>query len=156
MPFSFRRLSKTQLIALGVIAVLGIAVFGVSEKLKLANTPAPVARARQIEPPQNQSQPPRSKLESEVIVLRERGFEPFEITRPTGTFALTVDTRIGGRNADLVLSQVAGEKVREVKLPVGKRAWREQINLPPGRYILTVANQPNAICKITITPPRPS
>lgn len=93
-----------------------------------------------------------SGLEAEVIVLRDRGFEPSEITRPAGPFLLAVDTRIGAKDADLVLSQVGGGKMREQKLPSGRRAWREQVDLPPGQYVLTVADRPDAICAITIKP----
>lgn len=99
-----------------------------------------------------QQRPTPSKLEAEVIVLRERGFEPAEITRPAGPFFLAVDTRIGANKADLVLSRLTGGQVREQKLPPGKRAWREQVDLPPGKYVLTVADRPNAVCAITITP----
>ena len=42
--------------------------------------------------------------------------------------------------------------MREKKLPRGSRAWREQLDLLPGQYALTVVDHPDAVCTITINP----
>lgn len=131
-----------------VLCVLVIAVFSLHLSSRKYGAFA-VNHFAQGEP---QKRPTPSGLDGELVVLRNRGFEPSEITRPAGPFLLGVDARIGANEADIALSRVAGGRVGEKSLPKGVRAWREQVDLPPGQYVLTVADRPNAVCKITITP----
>lgn len=91
------------------------------------------------------------RVETEVLTIRPTGFEPSELTRPQGRFLLAVNNRSGLAEVNLRLDRVAGNRLREVRVPRNKLDWREFVELPPGRYLLTEAGQPNWVCSITIT-----
>ena len=92
------------------------------------------------------------QMESEVITLRPTGFEPSEITRPRGEFNLTVQNLTGLDEVTLRLDREGGSgRLHEVRTPSGRRDWRKNIDPPPGRYVLTEADHPGWICRVTIT-----
>ena len=102
-------------------------------------------------PPQNpkgQKQP----TESVMITLRTFGFEPNEITRKAGPVFFFVNNVSGFRQVNFRLDREAGARLKDVPLPLGKLRWQEIVNLTPGTYLLTVAENPNWSCRITITP----
>ncbi len=91
-------------------------------------------------------------MEVELVTVRPHGFVPAEITRPRGRFLLAVNDRSGLEEVDVRLFREAGGVEREVKVNRKKPDWRELVNLPPGRYVLTEAAHPEWGCRITITP----
>ncbi len=94
---------------------------------------------------------PISPLESELITITRRGFEPREITRPAGSFLLFLENRSGLRAIVLQLKSGNGEGVREARLTREDSDWNSVVTLPAGRYLLTEANHPRWSCVITIT-----
>jgi hypothetical protein len=91
-------------------------------------------------------------IDGEVITLRPFGFDPSEIARTNGRFTLLVDNRTGLDEVHLRLDREAGGRVHEVRVPRRKLDWVQGVDLPPGRYLLTDANHPDWVCRITITP----
>jgi hypothetical protein len=87
----------------------------------------------------------------ELITARPGGFEPKEITRPSGPFLLLVDNRSGIPDLILQLDHQAGSRLRAVRVAKHKLDWQEKFDLAPGTYILTEANNPDWSCRITIT-----
>lgn len=134
--------------AVVVLCSLAIAAFSLS----MANRKSAPSAGTHFVQEASRRRPAPSGMEGELVVLRNKGFEPSQITRAAGPFLLGVDVRIGANAADLTLSRLAGGKVREKMIPIGNRAWRELVDLPPGQYLLTVANRPSAVCAITIKP----
>jgi hypothetical protein len=147
-PGNLRCLAKTCLITLCVIGCLGLSALAVNRGSWIVRTsiaerkdPAP-ARAAQTPTP----------LQLEYITLLPSGCEPAIITRPQGQFVLIVDNYSGYQQPlSLRLDRVAGNRLREAALPAKKRKWRELVDLPPGTYRLTEANNPQWDCQITIT-----
>lgn len=91
-------------------------------------------------------------IEGETVTLTPRGFEPAEVARSGGHFALSVDNRSGLRDVTFVLSRESGHKLREVRVKEGKLNWREVVRLPPGSYRLSEAGRPEWVCRIEISP----
>jgi hypothetical protein len=109
-----------------------------------AHGPAPDAPARDT-PPQ---------LESERIWIGPNGFEPAEITRPAGRVLLAVNDRSGLPGLVLRVAVEGRDQLFEVRVPQdtgGSHEWRRVVNLPAGRYVLTEANHPEWVCRVTIT-----
>jgi hypothetical protein len=94
-----------------------------------------------------------ANIEAELVTVTPHGFEPQEITRPPGPFLLMLDNHSGLRQVNLHLSREAGARLREVPVPREQPNWSEVIALPPGRYVLTEADHPGWLCRLTITAP---
>jgi len=90
------------------------------------------------------------RIEAEVITLTPRGFEPREITRPTGPFLLAATNRSSLEEVVLRLERIGGNRMQELRLSGKRRDWQETLNLPAGEYILSEATNPDWICQITI------
>ncbi len=95
----------------------------------------------------------QNRLEAERITLRATGFEPAEITRPAGRFLLAVNDRSGKESVTLLFLRGAGDLLNEVRMRDHRRKheWRQVMNLPPGRYVLTELSRPDWVCRITLT-----
>jgi hypothetical protein len=91
-----------------------------------------------------------ARLEAEVIIITPTGFEPTEITRPTGRFLLAIQDRSGFAEITLRVSRESDGAQFLVPTRKKHRAWRDVINPPSGRYLLTEANHPEWRCLITI------
>jgi len=91
-------------------------------------------------------------IEGETVTLTPRGFEPSEIVRSGGHFALNIDNRSGLKAVTFVLSRKTGHKLREVQVKEGKLNWREVVNLPPGQYRLSEVSRPDWACRIEVSP----
>lgn len=89
-------------------------------------------------------------LEAEIITLRRTGFEPAEITRPRGRFLLGVNNRSGREVGGLRLEREDGSAQPQSRRWLASR--RDELDLPPGRYFLSVDGSPDWACVITITP----
>ena len=99
--------------------------------------------------PQRESQ---ARLETELITLQPSGFEPNEIRRPQGAFILGVDNRAGVESIELQFMRADGQRLNALQTPKRKVSWREVVDLPPGQYLLSVANYPEWTCNVTILP----
>jgi hypothetical protein len=99
--------------------------------------------------------PPRREniIGGESVTLTPRGFEPAEITRPQGRFVLNINNRSGFHEPTFVLTDEAGNKLREVQFTKGKPSSRELLNLPPGRYRLSELSNADWVCQIAISGP---
>ena len=89
-------------------------------------------------------------MESELITITPHGFEPREISRPKGSILLRVENRSGLRDVSIQLNSEAGPNLRALHVPREQPNWDDVIDLEPGRYVITEANHPNWICRITI------
>ncbi len=85
------------------------------------------------------------------ISIYPEGFWPTELEQKSGEFLLSINDRTGLPETDLVLKRLAGEQVREVRIPDSAAHWADVIDLPPGRYLLTESSHPEWQCAITIT-----
>jgi hypothetical protein len=90
-------------------------------------------------------------IEAEIATILPTGFEPAAITRPQGEFLLVINNRSGLEEITWRLDLEIGGKLREVKVGDGKLRSGNFEDLPPGRYVLSEANHPEWICRITIT-----
>ena len=95
--------------------------------------------------------PDRDGVEVEVLTLSPGGFEPAEVTRPAARFLLAVNNHAGGEAVSLLLARVKGERLREVKMGRGRVRSVNELQLPPGEYLLTVEGHPEWSCRITLT-----
>ena len=90
-------------------------------------------------------------MPSQIVAVTTRGFEPAEITQTTGHFFLNVENRSGRRGLTFIIDSEQGNRVREFTQPVDQLDWVDELQLMPGRYTLTTAEQPDRVCHITIT-----
>lgn len=87
-----------------------------------------------------------------LLTIRPTGFEPAEATLPAGKYLLVVQNRSGLKELTLRLDAASKGRLLEVNTPKGKLDWRRKLNLAPGNYTLTEANNPEWVCRVTITP----
>ena len=92
------------------------------------------------------------RVETELITLQPSGFEPNEIRRPQGAFILGVDNRAGDESIELQFMRADGQRLNTLQTRKRKVSWREVVDLPPGQYLLSVANHPEWTCSVTIQP----
>ena len=92
------------------------------------------------------------RVETELITLQPTGFEPNEIRRPQGAFILGVDNRAGVQAIELQFMRVDGQRLNALQTRKRKVSWREVVDLPPGQYLLSVADHPEWTCNVTILP----
>jgi hypothetical protein len=93
----------------------------------------------------------QERVETELITIQPGGFEPAEITRPQGRIRLAVDNRSGNNEVLLRFEREASQHQHEFSIPGSKLDWREVMELQPGTYLLSEANHPEWVCRITIT-----
>ena len=86
------------------------------------------------------------------ILLKFAGFVPAEITKPAGDYFFSVGNQSGVSEIVLRLAREHGEKLHEVQVKRQRLRWRQAVHLTPGNYLLTEANHPLWVCRITITP----
>ncbi len=101
-------------------------------------------------PVRAQTAPPLPKLVSFIKVL-PYGFEPSVVEQDPGRILLVVHNRTGLRQITLRLDREVGGRLVEVSLPTTRVRWGQRLVLVPGKYVLTEANHPNWICRITIS-----
>jgi hypothetical protein len=99
-------------------------------------------------PPTLQSE----RVEVELITILPSGFEPKEITRPAGLFALAVENRSGLEDSELFLETESGSRLHNAHMPNRKLDWKQGLDLSPGSYVLGEVSHPEWRCVITITP----
>jgi hypothetical protein len=90
------------------------------------------------------------QMETELLKLTSRGFEPNVISRPAGEFLLMIENP-ESQELDLQLSRDTGAPVHKVKTSREAPDWNEIQDLQPGTYTLIDKNHPEWTCSITIT-----
>jgi hypothetical protein len=134
-----------------VVAVLMIKVVAASYSKELQPNSASSTKTShgRSSPMLVSAQPAR--VEAELITILPTGFEPAQITRPSGRFLLAVENRSGVRQIDFQLSAESGSRILEVSRTWERADWSDVVNPPPGRYVITERNHPAWQCVITIT-----
>jgi hypothetical protein len=155
MPFSFRKMTRLNLMALLLLIAIAIGVFAARTALKPS---VPAVSFKQGPNPEFKVEPKNkdvTTVESEVISLTPFGFEPKEIKRPKGLFCLMVNTRLGLKEVNLRLDRDLGngvkEKQKEKNVKNDILDWQEFLDLNPGTYILSESSLPKFTCTLTIT-----
>lgn len=89
-------------------------------------------------------------MESELITVSRRGFQPSTITRPQGRFLLMIENP-DRQDLDLHFSRATGEPLHQIRASRNEPDWNDIQDLPAGRYVLTEQGHPQWTCLITIT-----
>src|SRR5437763_9145966 len=101
-------------IALLITACLAASVITIGARRRLTSAQAIPRFDAQVQSPVSaQSQAQTDRVEVELITARSAGFEPAEITRPSGRFILAVDNRTELDELVLRLEQEHGNSLRE-------------------------------------------
>ena len=91
-------------------------------------------------------------IEAELFTILPSGFEPTELRRPEGKFILAIDNRSGLAEVKLTLTRLSNGRLQhQSRLRKGKLDLREVVDLKPGVYRLSEANNPNWEVRLTIT-----
>lgn len=89
-------------------------------------------------------------LETEIVTVTRRGFEPTAITRSPGEFILMIENP-NRQELNFSLSRKNGPNLHEIRASRDAPDWNELQNLQPGEYELTERSHPEWTCLITIT-----
>ena|SRR6266498_2247536 len=139
-----------------VLIILALPVFALVVPRTRTTAPLPAnesAKPKKVEVlSRTPSKKTKERVEGEIIAISPHGFEPVEITRPHKHFILVIDNPSGLSEINLRLDRERGNRLREVRVAREKRNWSDDLDLEPGRYVLSEANHPQWICHITITP----
>ena len=148
MPFSLRKLSKLNLLALCIVALLGIATFGFSfrdwfraAKVVTPSQQSKLAAATDVPVP----------IVQELLTLGPTGFDPAALTIPTGNFLLSIDNLTRLPDINIALVEEKKNKLKDIKIESHNRDWREEIDLKPGVYILSEVSNPKWTCRLSVT-----
>jgi uncharacterized cupredoxin-like copper-binding protein len=145
--FAGFRLNKTAgpVLLIVLIATAAVASAHLISAALAKKVPKAAAVAQSIQPP--------NMLETQRITLTPMGFEPAEVTRPAGRFLLAIKDRSGQGDSRFVLRRSTGEQLREFRVAgtPRKHEWREVVNLPPGRYLLSDGDNPEHVCHLLLT-----
>jgi hypothetical protein len=140
-------LGRSKMLML-VITMMGLSVLILASGRIL--WPSNKANDQAITPDSTASQQKLSALiESELITVTRRGFEPGTIVRPQGKFILMIENATL-QNLDLRFSREAGQSLNELRATRDEPDWNEIMDLNPGRYVLKELNHPEWTCIITI------
>ena len=148
-PFSLM-VSRKAVLPLIVLVIASVALAGRSMLSLPTVTSVPVSSSTHISVQPSAVVAQSSQIRTELITIRPTGFDPTEIRLTDGQFRIAVDNKSGLDEVTLRLTREGGARVREMHLPLGQLKWRENLNLPDGRYALTEANHPAWLCHIII------
>jgi hypothetical protein len=138
-------------ITLAAATVAGTSFTAARSWARRPHTAAEVAPATPLLAPIPPINAERSSVEVLPIYLRRPGFAPGEITRPAGDYFLAVKNISGVPDIVLRLDREKGGRLHEVKVMRDRPAWRQNVRLTPGVYLLTEADHPDWVCRITVT-----
>ena len=144
-----QRLSARLLI---VVFSIGVTGFAITRAYTHAGNNSPSTGKQVVDPQTTAQQSGASNIIVLPIALRTNGFNPTEITRPAGNYFISVTNLTGLPDLTFQLDRDNGERLRNAKVPKGKRSWRDHMRLTPGDYVLSVTELPDWTCRITITP----
>ena len=149
-----RAVLMLSLIAVACCTVLAFTVWAHNRsalvRTDISRAPSPQAQTSSI-PTLPGSGSSIQRMDIEVITIRPTGFERTQITRPKGLFGIAVENRSGLTDVVLRLDQEDGPRLRQAQLTRQNLNWKDQLDLVPGRYVLTEASHPDWICLITMT-----
>lgn len=149
--FAFR-FNKIPQVATLFLMLVGIVILGAGKSGWLAFTATSGKNVAQ----QPSATPTPEPITAESLTLTETGFFPREFTHRKGRFILAINDRTGLPEVNLTLSRDLGnnkrEKVRDAKVLRQQPDWNDLIDLNPGDYVITEANNPKWECRFTITP----
>lgn len=136
-------------LAITAIALVGIAAaaFSVAQAVR---TRSVATGTLNVESQVQSAVPKPTPLQVELVTITPRGFEPAAISRSGGRFLLSVDNRSGLDEVTLRIDRVAGDRLREARVPRKELDWSEVADLTPGQYVLTEASHPQWVCRFTI------
>ena len=146
-------LKMTLLVAL-VVAITAIALAKRSIFPSKVGSSASVSagKSEAITPVAAQRQRTIANMEAELVTVTSHGFEPRQITRPQGRFLLLIDNRSGLATVAPRLTPVGGLRLLNLTIPREEPNWSDVLDLQAGVYLLTEANHPAWLCRLTITP----
>lgn len=84
------------------------------------------------------------------VVLGPDGFAPASVTHASGTFSLAVENQSGAEEITLRLKHDGSGQVGEWTVPSGTQTWNQTVELAPGGYMLSEANNPAWLFHITV------
>jgi hypothetical protein len=126
-----------------VISVLLITVSGHSDRwiaIQVENKPSTdPTLSLSVTTPQGKKD---QRLEIEAVTITAEGFEPQQLERTAGPFILSVTNQSGVDPLHVVMETEQHSRFREKALPLITPYWRERIDPPPGKYIITEENHP--------------
>jgi hypothetical protein len=94
----------------------------------------------------------KERLGYELVTLTRFGFEPTQITRRGGHFFLAIENRSAAGSLTIRIDPEHGNRILEITQPPDQMDWVDEMRLPPGRYQISTADQPDRVCQLTITP----
>ena len=148
-----RRMRKAPLLIIIALTTVALFASGVGRRSwhRLSNASGSAKSLKtQLTPTQSGRQ--GVQLESELITIWPRGFDPSTIRRPAGRFFLAIENRSGLDSVTLRIDRVAGNRLKEAAVSGGQMDWIDVLDLTPGDYVVTEADHPGWVCNITITP----
>lgn len=90
----------------------------------------------------------------EMISVGPDGFQPANLTRPSGRFLLAINNRSGLKELTFRLIREDGRLMQEARVDPKQPNWRSLVNLPAGTYRLTETSHGEWVCRMVITPQR--
>ena len=139
------------LLLVALLIVIGVNARAWLNKIAGTTSSTPMAAVEPMTRSQDAQSTP-TRLDSVLITINRGGFYPAAFSRPQGKFFLLVENRSELREVDLRLDHVTVRRLLDVNVQDGQLDWTELLDLNPGEYRLTVANRPDWVCNITITP----
>ena len=97
-----------------------------------------------------QSKSEKPQVQPLPIVLKPGGFVPMEVTGAQGDYFFSVLNQSGTAEVILRLDREHGNRLHENQVKKERVRWRKTVHLAPGVYLLTEANHPQWVCRITI------
>jgi hypothetical protein len=96
---------------------------------------------------------PQEQVNAKVLLLtiRPTGFQPQEVSIPTGKYLVVVRNHTGLEQFSIRVERGNGAKLYDVRLRRYQREWRQFVQLAPDNYVITEANHPEWVCRITVT-----
>lgn len=141
MLWSRRMFTRKPILAALIAGIAGsvllITVSGHSGKNVTSSVPTPQAKKDQ-------------KLEIEAVTITPDGFEPQQLERTAGPFVLSVTNQSGIDTLNVRIETEQHQRFREKSLPLLARYWRERIDPPAGKYVITEENHPEWMLTLII------
>ena len=90
----------------------------------------------------------QAEVQALIIALRPIGFSPAQFELAEGRYLFIVQTRVRDRDVSFQLDREGGERLKEVQGQ--KLQWKQEFDLHPGTYVLSVVDHPKWRCVIIV------
>ena len=138
-------------IGVSVLAVIAFAALTARSESSIRSGPLVFTSMLASAAPTNPAEPVHEQTVPVLLItIRPSGFDPGEIRSAPGRFLLAVDNKSGLDDLRLRLNRENANRLSEVNLAKGQIKWRQKVDLPAGRYVLTEENRPTWVCHIII------